>query len=114
MSDGQLARLTALDVCAVSDALDWADLPGSVPGLRPLSGTRLAGRARTVLTGPADGSGRHIADGSGVVFVPADRAEEVLTVAERIAARQARTLDRVRAGEPVTGLMPDANLTEGL
>jgi regulator of RNase E activity RraA len=213
MSHDQLARLTALDACAVSDALDWAGLPGSVLGLRPLSGTRLAGRARTVLTGPADGSGRHIAaatvesadpgdvlviagggrtdvscwggiltaaaqrrgvagvvidgaardvdetaaagfpvfaraavtrtargritqvaadepvdfagtqvtrgdlviaDGSGVVFVPAARADEVLTAAERIAARQARILDRVRAGEPVTRLMSDASLTEGL
>jgi 4-hydroxy-4-methyl-2-oxoglutarate aldolase len=51
MSRDRLARLTALDACAVSDALDWACLPGSVPGLRPLSGTRLAGRARTALTG---------------------------------------------------------------
>jgi 4-hydroxy-4-methyl-2-oxoglutarate aldolase len=54
-----------------------------------------------------------IADGSGVVFVPAARADEVLTAAERIAARQARILDRVRAGEPVTRLMSDASLTEG-
>jgi regulator of RNase E activity RraA len=214
MSHDQLVkRLAALDACAVSDALDRLGLLGSVLGLRPLSGIRLAGRARTVLTGPDDGSGRHvaaatvesaepgdvvviagggrtdvscwggiltaaaqrrgvegvvidgaardvdetaaagfpvfaraavtrtargritqlaadepvdfagtrvaagdlvIADGSGVVFVPAASAEEVLTVAERIAARQAHILDRVRAGEPVTKLMSDASLTEGI
>jgi regulator of RNase E activity RraA len=208
-----LARLGALDACAVSDALDRLGLPGSVPGLRSLSGARLAGLARTVQVGPADGGGRHIAtetvedadpgdvvviagggrvdvacwggiltaaaqlrgvagvvvdgavrdvdetagagfpvfaraattrtargritqvaaddpvdfagvrvevgdlviaDGSGVVFVPADRAAEALTVAERISARQARVLDRVRAGEPVTALMSDSSLTEGV
>jgi 4-hydroxy-4-methyl-2-oxoglutarate aldolase len=223
-----IARLDALDACAVSDALDWLGLPGSVLGLHRLSGARLAGLARTVLIGPAligpaligaggqgEGgpSGRHvaaatvqdaapgdviviagggrddvscwggiltaaaqlrgvagvvidgaardvdetraagfpvfaraavtrtargriiqiaadegvgfagvrveaadlvIADGSGVVFVPAARAAEVLTVAERLTARQGRILDRVRAGEPVTKLMSDASLTEGI
>jgi len=206
-------RLSALDACVVSDALDELALPGSVTGLQPLSGTRLVGRARTVLTGPARPGGKHvaaqtvavsgwgdvvviggggrtdvscwggiltaaamrrglsgvvidgaardvdeiraqgfpvfargattrtargritqvtadepveiagvtvapgdlvIADGSGVVFVPAGRAAEVLDIAGRLQARQARILQLVRAGEPVTELMSDASLTEGL
>jgi regulator of RNase E activity RraA len=206
-------RLSALDACVVSDALDELGLPGSAPGLRPLSGTRLAGRARTVLTGPAREGGRHvaaetvaasgpgdvvvidgggrvdvscwggiltvaavrhgvtgvvidgaardvdeirargfpvfaraatmrtargritqvaadepieiagvavapgdlvIADGSGVVFVPAGRAAEVIDVAERLQARQVRIAELVRAGEPVTELMSDASLTKGV
>jgi regulator of RNase E activity RraA len=205
-------RLSALDACVVSDALDELGLPGSVPGLLPLSGTRLCGRARTVLTGPAREGGGHvaaetvaasgpgdvvviggggrtdvscwggiltaaamrrgvtgvvidgaardvdeiraqgfpvfaraattrtargritqvaadepieiagvavapgdlvIADASGVVFVPASRAAEVLDIAGRLQARQARILELVQAGAPVTELMSDASLTEG-
>jgi regulator of RNase E activity RraA len=206
-------RLARLDACLVSDALDWLGLPGSVIGLAPLSGTRLSGRARTVLTGPRDEGGRHvaaetvatadrgdvvviaaagrqdvscwggiltaaalvrgvagvvidgaardldeirsrgfpvfartcvtrtargritqvaadvpvdlagvrvapgdlvIADGSGVVFVPAEQADAVLGIAERLQDRQARILERVQAGQPVTELMSDASLTEGV
>jgi regulator of RNase E activity RraA len=205
--------LSALDACVVSDALDELGLPGSAPGLQPLSGTRLSGRTRTVLTGPAGEGGQHvaaetvaasgpgdvvvigsggridvscwggiltaaamrrgvngvvidgaardideirargfpvfaratttrtargritqvaadepievagvvvtpgdlvIADGSGVVFVPASRATEVLDIAGRLQARQARILELVRAGEPVTELMSDASLTKGV
>jgi regulator of RNase E activity RraA len=195
----------------VSDALDCLGLPGSVLGLGPLwPGARLAGRARTVLTGappgghvaaatvatvgPGDvvviaGGGRLdvscwggiltaaatargaagvvidgaardldeicslgfpafargavtrtargriaqagadepvdiagvpvasgdlvIADGSGVVFVPAGRGDAVLGIAERLRAREARILERLRGGEPVTELMSDASLTDG-
>jgi regulator of RNase E activity RraA len=41
-----------------------------------------------------------VADGSGVVFVPADRAAEVIAAAEQIAAREAAMVRRLRAGEP--------------
>lgn len=209
--DPLLGRLSALDACVVSDALDWLGLPGSALGLGPLwPGARLAGRARTVLTGPpggghvaaatvaaagpgdvmviagggrldvscwggiltaaavargaagvvVDGAARDvdeisalgfpafargavtrtargrisqagadepvriagvrvapgdlvIADGSGVVFVPAGRGDAVLGIAERLRAREARILERLRGGEPVTGLMSDASLTAG-
>ena len=46
-----------------------------------------------------------LADGSGVVFVPAARADEVLAVADEIAARERAMVDRVRAGEPVSRVM---------
>lgn len=211
--DVLLERLAALDVCAVSDALDALGLDGAALGLGPMwAGARLVGRARTVRVGPATGSGRHIAtetiadarpgdvvviagggrtdvscwgdilamaaqqrriagvvvdgavrdvdalrrqtfpafaraavmrtargrisqvgadepvdvagvtvrpadlviaDGSGVVFVPADRAEEVLERAERLLAREQRILAGIADGESVVDLMSDASLTGG-
>ena len=46
-----------------------------------------------------------IADGSGVVFVPRNRIEEVLGIAERIADKEAQMLVRVRAGESMASVM---------
>ena len=59
-----MARLRALDSCAVSDALDSLGLPPAVTGLAPLSvPKRIAGPAVTVKLGrdpPAGGSARHL------------------------------------------------------
>ena len=55
-----------------------------------------------------------IADGSGVVFVPADRATEVLDAAERLAARQERMVEAVRAGRSVMDVMHDTQFTSAL
>jgi regulator of RNase E activity RraA len=59
-----IARLTALDSCAVSDALDSCDLPPAVTGLIPLSNPRrIAGPVVTVKLGPDKpdgGSIRHL------------------------------------------------------
>lgn len=46
-----------------------------------------------------------IADGTGVVFVPADIAEEVLAIAEKITAREHQMSADVLAGHPVTEVM---------
>ncbi len=46
-----------------------------------------------------------VADGSGVVFVPASRAADVVAAAERIAAREAAMADRLRAGEPASAVL---------
>lgn len=46
-----------------------------------------------------------IADGSGVVFVPAAREEEVIAKAEEIAAKEAAMAAAVRAGKPVSQVM---------
>jgi regulator of RNase E activity RraA len=47
--DPLIARLKALDVCAVSDALDRLKLPASVSGIGPQTvRARIAGRATTV------------------------------------------------------------------
>jgi regulator of RNase E activity RraA len=49
MADALLERLRALDVCAVSDALDRLKLPASVSGLAPQTlRARIAGRVATV------------------------------------------------------------------
>jgi regulator of RNase E activity RraA len=46
-----------------------------------------------------------LADGSGVVFVPATRIDEALDTAEALAAREQQMLQRVRGGEPVSAVM---------
>lgn len=46
-----------------------------------------------------------LADSSGVVFVPAARADEVVAVAEGLAERERQMLARVRDGEPVSEVM---------
>jgi regulator of RNase E activity RraA len=49
-----------------------------------------------------------IADRNGVVFVPAEELDRVLSLAERIVAREAAMADAVRNGEPVTEVMHDS------
>jgi len=46
-----------------------------------------------------------VADGSGVVFVSASRAEEVLDAAEAIASREAAMTHAVKNGKPVSQVM---------
>lgn len=46
-----------------------------------------------------------VADGSGAAFIPADRIEEVLAAAERIALREAGMTKAVLAGHPVSSVM---------
>jgi regulator of RNase E activity RraA len=55
-----------------------------------------------------------IADASGVVVVPVDRAEEVIAAAERLAARQAAMLAAVRSGRSVVDVMADGQFTAAL
>lgn len=46
-----------------------------------------------------------IADGSGVVFIPADRVDDVLARAEHIAAQEELMVARALAGEPMVEVM---------
>lgn len=46
-----------------------------------------------------------IADGSGVCFIPAGRAEEVIAVAEKIVAKERLMTQDVLAGKPVSEVM---------
>ncbi len=46
-----------------------------------------------------------VADRSGVVFVPAGRAADVVAAAVRIAAREAAMAGRLRAGEPASAVL---------
>lgn len=49
-----------------------------------------------------------IADGSGVCFVPDERAEEVVEAAERIVAREAEMVQAVRNGKSVVDVMAES------
>lgn len=49
-----------------------------------------------------------IADGSGVVFVPVERAEEVIQTAERIVEREAAMVEAVRGGKSVVEVMAES------
>lgn len=53
-----------------------------------------------------------VADSSGVVFVPGQRAAEVAGLAERIRAREAAMAEAVRAGQPIVEVMHDARFDE--
>ncbi len=46
-----------------------------------------------------------VADSSGVVFLPAGRAADIIAVAEDITAREAALASRIRAGEPVSRVL---------
>jgi 4-hydroxy-4-methyl-2-oxoglutarate aldolase len=79
-------RLSELDACAVSDALDKLGLPGCVTGLPPLSvPRRIAGRVRTVKlvaaeqVVAADGPPRHL----GTTAVMTAQPGEVIVVEQR-------------------------------
>lgn len=75
-ADGMLERLSALDSCAVSDALDMLGLRGAVTGLRAQweTGRVTAGRVRTVKAAPksAAGATTHIATPLVAVAAPSD------------------------------------------
>jgi 4-hydroxy-4-methyl-2-oxoglutarate aldolase len=49
-----------------------------------------------------------IADGSGVCFIPDERAEEVVEAAERIVAREAEMVQAVRSGRSVVEVMAES------
>jgi regulator of RNase E activity RraA len=46
-----------------------------------------------------------LADGSGVVVLPADAVHEVLDAADEIARREAQMVSRLQAGEPASAVM---------
>ncbi|NUR88112.1 MAG: 4-carboxy-4-hydroxy-2-oxoadipate aldolase/oxaloacetate decarboxylase, partial [Nonomuraea sp.] len=66
-------------------------------------------RVAGVTVSPAD---LVLADVNGVVFVPADRAEEVLAVAERLAVREKAMIEAIRSGASVVDVMHDARFEE--
>lgn len=55
-----------------------------------------------------------LADGSGTVFVPADRAEEVIAAAERLVAKQRAMVAAVRGGRSVVEVMHDREFDAAL
>lgn len=81
-----LARLSAIDTCALSDALDKLGLAGQVTGLRRESGRgRIAGVAVTVKLGTGDprpGPPRHL----GTAAIEASDEHSVIVVEQRTGA----------------------------
>ena len=76
------ARLSRLDACAVSDALDSLALAGVADGIAPLTGpARIGGRVVTVRLGPPTGvpSARHLCTAA----VNAAGPDEVIVVAHQ-------------------------------
>jgi 4-hydroxy-4-methyl-2-oxoglutarate aldolase len=79
-SPALLARLAALDTCALSDALDGYGLPGVLAGLRPLWPVPrvVVGRVRTLRVGPREaGAGPTVHLGTQLVE-SAERGDVVL------------------------------------
>lgn len=79
-----LERLSALDSCAVSDALDHLGLPGATTGIRPVWGMpKVVGHARTVevveTAAAGEGRGHHIATRT----VAAAGADDVIVIANQ-------------------------------
>jgi 4-hydroxy-4-methyl-2-oxoglutarate aldolase len=73
--DELISRLSALDSCAVSDALDKLGLKGAVTGIRRLSTERgIAGRVLTVTLGRAEGrtNPRHLCTAAIEAASPGD------------------------------------------
>jgi 4-hydroxy-4-methyl-2-oxoglutarate aldolase len=84
--DKIVARLTRLDCCAVSDALDKLGLHGCVTGLPPLSVIRkIAGRVHTVRlvakdkVPPTSGPPRHL----GTTAIEACKPGEIIVVEQK-------------------------------
>ncbi|MEZ5649317.1 MAG: RraA family protein [Burkholderiaceae bacterium] len=81
--DPRVARLRALDCCAVSDALDKLGLSGTVTGLPQRSGRgRIAGRAVTVRLGtgaPPPGPTRHL----GCTAIESAGADSIIVIEQR-------------------------------
>ena len=81
--DDLVARLSRVDSCAVSDALDKLGLPGAVSGLLRLSTERrIAGRVVTVKLDQNDGraaSARHL----GTTAIESAEAGDVIVIEQR-------------------------------
>ncbi|WP_425307490.1 RraA family protein [Ammonicoccus fulvus] len=80
----ELERLSALDTCVVSDALDHMGINGATTGIRPMWGMpAIVGRARTVDVVDAaqagDSKGRHMATQT----VVAAGEEDIIVIANR-------------------------------
>jgi regulator of RNase E activity RraA len=111
-----LERLTRLDTCAISDALDRLGLSGALAGIRPLSGAhKIAGRVVTVKLVPAEGrtSKQHLAttaieaSGPGHVLVVEHRSRKDCAGWGGILSRAAKT--RGIEGTLVDGLVRDVD-----
>jgi len=102
--DDIVLRLSRLDSCAVSDALDKLGLPGSVTGIQRLStDRRIAGRVLTVtlaLAGGRPGAPRHLCTAAIEAATPGD----ILVVEQRTGVDAASWGGNLSLGAQVRGV----------
>lgn len=101
-----VARLLAVDTCAVSDALDSLGLPPAAIGLSPLSiKRRVAGPAITVKLGPqappGNGSPRHL----GTAAIEAAKPGDIIVVEHSSAVRCAGWGGVLSTGAQLAGVL---------
>jgi 4-hydroxy-4-methyl-2-oxoglutarate aldolase len=96
--------------CRDVDEIHDLDLPLFARGATPR--TARGRLAEIAWNGPISVAGHRvepgdlvIADDSGVIFVPAGRAGEIIATAERLAGHEQAMAERARAGEPVSQIM---------
>jgi 4-hydroxy-4-methyl-2-oxoglutarate aldolase len=105
-----VAGVIADGACRDVDEATDLGLPVYAAGVTPLTAR---GRQREVawdVPVPVAGVTVHpgdlvIADGSGVVFLPAEHAERVISGAEEVAARETALSVRIKAGEPSAAVL---------
>ncbi len=103
MIDELISRLSHLDSCAVSDALDKLGLPGAVSGIRRLSTEhRIAGRVLTVKLDRAEGRSntRHLCTAAIEAASPGD----IIVVEQRTGLDAAAWGGNLSIGAQVRGL----------
>ena len=102
--DELVSRLSRLDSCAVSDALDKLGLPGSVTGIQRLStDRRIAGRVLTVtlsLAGGRPGASRHLCTAAIEAANPGD----IIVVEQRTGVDAASWGGNLSIGAQVRGV----------
>ena len=102
-NDQNIQRASKLDATALSDALDRLGIAGQCLGIKPLDhGFRLAGRAFTILYGPAGTPpgtvGDYIDDVAPGSVVVLDNGE-VMAIAEEIDAKEDQIRRMVQEGK---------------
>jgi regulator of RNase E activity RraA len=106
----QVSGVIVDGACRDVDESTALDLP--IYGLGAVPATARGRQAEVAWNGPVHVAGvlvspgdLVVADGSGVVFLPANKAADIILAAEKIAATEAAMAERIRAGEPVSRVM---------
>jgi 4-hydroxy-4-methyl-2-oxoglutarate aldolase len=105
-----VAGVIADGACRDVDEATDLGLPVYAKGVTPLTARGRQGEVAWDVPVPVAGVTVHpgdlvIADGSGVVFLPAEHAERVITAAEEVAAREKALSVRIKGGEPSAAVL---------
>jgi 4-hydroxy-4-methyl-2-oxoglutarate aldolase len=105
-----VAGVIADGACRDVDEATDLGLPVYAMGVTPLTARGRQAEVAWDIPVPVAGVTVHpgdlvIADGSGVVFLPAERAEAIISAAEQVAAREQALSVRIKAGEPSAAVL---------